>query len=233
VILINPYSYAADPWFSSVVLLLHFNGTNGSTTFVDSSTSGKTASVSAGATISTSSPKYGSASGSFNGSGSLEYADSADWDLPGDFTIEGWINPSTSVGSRLIVNRQEIASATALQLRLDAGNTVSFVTRGIGGTNVTTATTVSTLSTSTWTHVAAVRSGTSLAIYLAGVSSATATEAGLNSLSSSRPLMVGRFDDGGGANSVFVGGMDDLRITKGVARYTGNFTPPASQLPSS
>jgi hypothetical protein len=56
---------ANDPHFSSVTLLCHFDGTNGSTSFTDSSASGHTLTSANGANVTTSSPKFGTGSGDF------------------------------------------------------------------------------------------------------------------------------------------------------------------------
>lgn len=45
-----------------------------------------------------------------------------------------------------------------------------------------------------------------------------------------RPFQVGALQLSAAANSFFTGYMDDIRITRGVARYTASFTPPAAEL---
>jgi hypothetical protein len=100
VIYINPYSFAAtDPNFADVSLLLHGDGTNGSTTITDNSPSPKTVTAFNSAAISTDQSRFGGSSlffpgGSITGtSHRLESASNANFQFgSGDFTIELWLN---------------------------------------------------------------------------------------------------------------------------------------------
>lgn len=69
--LVNPYRYAiaGDPYFSSVVLLLHCDGSNGGTTFTDHSSAARTLTASGNTNTSTAQYKFGTASGRWDGSG--------------------------------------------------------------------------------------------------------------------------------------------------------------------
>jgi hypothetical protein len=88
----------------------------------------------------------------------------------------------------------------------------------------------SAISISTWYHVALVRSGTSVYAFLNGVkNSTTRTISGALNSGTTWPLYIGRYTEGG-TNYDFNGYIDDLRITKGYARYTATFTAPTSQL---
>ena len=75
IIYINPYRFAAagppDPDFANVSLLLHGDGTNGSTTIVDSSSSSKTVTAVGDAQISTAQSKFGGSSIYFDGTGDI------------------------------------------------------------------------------------------------------------------------------------------------------------------
>ncbi len=88
----------------------------------------------------------------------------------------------------------------------------------------------SAFPTSTWVHVAMVRSGTNGALYINGESVGTINN--LNTPQGSvKPVRIGSksVGSGGNYNTIFFNGyIDDLRITKGVAIYTSNFTPPTS-----
>ena len=85
-----------DPVFNNVSLLLHGNGTNGSTTITDSSPSPKTVTAAGNAQISTAiADPFGDSSRgvlAFDGNGDyLAIPDSTDWNLPNDFTVEAWV----------------------------------------------------------------------------------------------------------------------------------------------
>ena len=83
----------------------------------------------------------------------------------------------------------------------------------------------------TWYHIAVSRSGTDLRGFIDGVqqgSTITDSTAWTNK-SGSRPLRMGRFIGSGGQSSYFNGYAQDVRITKGLARYTSAFTPPTTE----
>lgn len=82
------------------------------------------------------------------------------------------------------------------------------------------------MTTNTWYHVAVTRAGTTINLFLNGVPVVASVSSAQNFSAAS--YVIGG-DQVGGVNSVN-GYIDDLRITKGYARYTTNFTPPTSQL---
>ena len=99
---------SSDPYFSSTKLLLNGNGTNGSTTFTDSSNSSHTVTASGNAQISTTQSKFGGSSMYFDGSGDyLVIAQDTSTDLSGvvDFTIEAWVRPANVSGTRTIFSQ--------------------------------------------------------------------------------------------------------------------------------
>ena len=84
------------------------------------------------------------------------------------------------------------------------------------------------LSTNTWYHVAVSGEVGSIKLFVNGVQEGS-TYTGATSLNSTAITTVGGLWAGSLYNTFF-GYIDDLRITKGVARYTTNFTPPTEQL---
>jgi hypothetical protein len=273
----NPKSYTGvttsvtttieDPYADNVSLLLNGNGTNGSTTFTDSSSYGHTVTANGNAQISTTQSKFGGASMYFDGSGDyLEVPPSAGFDFDyGPFTVEAWIyltaNGTTAAGETYwpIVNKHSIYNTTtstgnntAWDFRYgpQVGNKLVFVNR-IQASNFTQGVNVFTkystavnLSLNTWYHVAAVRDGTTLKLFLNG-QDVTDTNTGNYDWSTinmsldtgsigQNKVRVGRMLGGSNPGTVVwyaVGYIDDLRITKGIARYTSNLTPPTAQLP--
>jgi hypothetical protein len=84
-----------------------------------------------------------------------------------------------------------------------------------------------TITINTWQHVAATRSGNSWRIFINGIQvGATTTNA--TTYSTAYGCCVGTSY----YNETFIGYIDDLRVTKGLARYTANFTPPTAALPT-
>ena len=224
-----------DPYWSSVSLLLHMDGTNNSTTFTDSSVNGLTVTATNGAAISTTESKFGGASGFFDGSN--DYLNIATNSLlnfgAGDWTVEFWMRyTDTANAYPCILGVTPSWSAGVVSIAHDhswAPNKliVTANSHNAGAPVVSS----STLSTATWYHCAVVRSGTTLRIFIDGVQDGTATvSSGLTFDFSNGATRIGGAN-GDGAASYYSGYLDDLRITKGVARYTSNFTPPTTAFP--
>jgi hypothetical protein len=98
----------------------------------------------------------------------------------------------------------------------------------IGGSILTSST---SLSLNTWTHVACVRSSGTITVYIDGVASGSVSNS--TNLTDTTPT-VGTVVDYRNTGSTYMlqGYIDDLRITKGLARYTSAFTPPEAALPT-
>jgi hypothetical protein len=175
------------------------------------------------AQISTGVKKYGTGSIAFDGTGDwLLVPDNTNLQLgSGSFTVEGWVNLALLGSARGLVSKG--TSTTGWSLSVNSLNQVVF-------TDATTAiTTTTALMANTWYHVAVVRSGTGTnqtVIYIDGVSSATGTSA--SNFNQTGVMYVGADRTGGSALNGYI---DDLRITKGYARYTANFTPPTAAFP--
>lgn len=221
----------ADPYFSSVSLLLHMDGANGSTTFTDSGPSPKTVTANGNAQISTAQSKFGGASGLFDGTSDwLSIANNSAFGFgTGDFTIEAHIYISGGQGTdRGITDFRASIGSDVGTFFVDgpAGNKLAFwYGTKLGGSGAS-------LSTSTWYHAALCRASGTIRCFLSGVvdwSSTASVDFG-----SSRPLGVGGavYTASPGSSS-FNGYIDNVRITKGVARYTANFTPPSAPFPNS
>ena len=140
----------------------------------------------------------------------------------GDFTIEGWV----------WMNQAQYGTAQTL-VSFGASTTTGFSVNITSTANLSFTSTGTTITASaglfrprSWTHFAVVRSGIStnnLAMYLNGqlVGRGTSSVV-LNSVST-----VGMYIGANQSNLVlFSGLLEDLRITKGVARYVRGFSPP-------
>ena len=224
IIVINPYQYAGssgDPYFSNVSILLHGDGTNGSTTFTDSSSNNHTLTVNGDTQISTAQSKFGGASMYFDGNGDyLTVSDSSLALGTGEYTIELWVY---------------ILSATSLEAMASCGISTSangswqlrFGNNGIINFRVGTTTKLSTtISFNTWHHLAVTRDSSNTGrMFLNGTLEDSST---FNNNHSQDALKIGVSRNLG---YYFDGYIDDFRITKGVARYTSNFTPPTEPFP--
>jgi len=220
-----------DPQFGSVSLLLHGDGTNGSATITDSSPTPKTVTAAGNAQISTAQSKFGGASLLFDGNGDyLASASNAAFGMgTSNFTLEAWIRPNLITG----FDRGIIEFRNTIFGQLDGG--AAFIQGssaklgfwdGVTGYGLTG----TVVSLNTWHHVAFVRLGNTLTAYLNGTQDFTASFT--VNLGSARPLGIG----GSNTNTLkgsspFSGYIDEVRITKGIARYTTNFTPPTAPFP--
>ena len=171
------------------------------------------------AQLSTSVKKYGSSSMYFDGTGDyLTIPTNFGFVFgQGDFTIECWFYIVSGSAGALFDTRSGATGVTPL-LFFSSSLLRYYVN---GGDQILSAT---TLSTSTWYHVALVRNSGSSKMYLNGVQTGS-TYADTNNFTLTNTINIGRGNDNA---NVFNGYIDDLRITKGYARYTANFTAPTS-----
>jgi len=217
---------ATDPNFANVSLLLHMDGADGSTTFTDNSSIAHTVTPNGNAQIDTAQFKFGGASGIFDGTGDfLQISDHSSLDLgTGNFTIEGWVRPNAT-GIQGIIGKGDPTTTSGWALFFNSGPNLHVFQNGIYR-----CTSNSNQSTGTWYHFAAVRNGTTWTLYIDGVAQTT-TGTSSDNLDNAANLRIGGQLTGVGGD--FNGWLDDIRITKGVARYTSNFTPPTSAFPNS
>jgi hypothetical protein len=211
---------AVPPPTTPAALLLNFNGTNGSTTFTDSSPNAFTVTPSGNAEISTAQSKFGGASGFFDGSGDyLTIGNDAALNFDGEFTIEAWVRPASLSGAKVIVSKWNNGGSNDWLVFIQGG-TLFF-----NYLSTTSASGPVSPQVGTWHHVAVVRSGSQITLYFDGTSVGTGSSSA--NISGTSNVLVGAND--GGAN-YWDGYIDDLRILKDRALYTANFTPPAAQL---
>ena len=204
----------ADAHYSNVALLLPMNGVDGGTTFTDYAPVPKTVSVYGNTHTETDQSKFYGSSGYFDGSGDYLYiANDAVAYGAGDFTIEFWARLSSYANFPHMLDSRNTGPAMVL--------TVSTSGKFNVYTNGSTRVDAGTVNTNTWHHFAVCRSINTFKAFLDG------TQVGSNWSDSStytaNQLHVAHYSGGG---YEVTGYMQDLRITKGMARYTANFTPP-------
>ena len=215
---------AGDTNWASVSLLLHCDGANGSTTFTDSSPTPKTV-TRTNAVISTAQSKFGGSSAYFDGTGDyLSSASNTAFDFPGDFTIDFQVRIPSLAGDKYVINRKLLTGAPVSG---DWGININGTTGQVGlyttvANNFTFAS--GNLAIDTWYHIAIVRSGTSVFAFKDGVKSTNSFTISTN-FTTARTLEIGRWDT---VPNVMTGYLDEIRITKGVARWTADFTAPTA-----
>jgi hypothetical protein len=186
------------------------------------------------AQISTSVKKYGTGSLAFDGTGDfLRPPLSPMANLGGDFTIEFWAYLNDQ-------DAQDFLGTATWAYYIGAGKSgwsvsytsskVSFSYQNNNSYIIATAFNSTTLSSSTWNHVAVVRNNGVIKCYVNGVASATTISSSTNFVSTTYGVWVGAAGDADTYGYELNGYLDDVRITNGYARYTTNFTPPTVAL---
>ena len=181
------------------------------------------------AQISTSVVKYGTGSISFDGDGDYLVCDYPTNNLvsfgTGDFTVEFWakIPQKANDYNQVILSTQSsMGSGTGWTISTENPSTQGYI-KIFGPTNSVTGT--SRINDDTWRHFAFCRSGSTMKIFVDGTSQVSTTFA--DDLGAYGNMRIGGALDSN-SNRWFTGYIDDLRITKGYARYTANFTPPTA-----
>jgi hypothetical protein len=205
-----------DPDWSSVVLLATANGADGATTFVDQSASAKTLTANGNAQEDSGITHFQPFSILLDGTGDyLDTPDHADFQFGGDFTVEAWIR-ADDFGNNW---RGVIGQSVNWHLYVTNGGGINFRLTSVDGLFGVQSGAV--LSTATWHHVVADRASTVLRVYADGVMAAKQTGVTGAMAASAEALRVGYFFDGFNT-PYFDGSMEEVRITKGVARYASD-----------
>jgi hypothetical protein len=235
-IILSPYRFAAtgDPYWTSVKLLMHFDGTDGASTTTDSSSSAKTVHLSSGVLLTTAQQKYGTASVrsgvSLGGGASRAWvADSADWSFgSGQFTVEGYFRFATVATNMGLISQLGNSGQYGWDLYMASTTSIGFL-YSTTGSDFPLFTGAWTPTTNTWYHIAVDRDASNvIRVYVDGVVKASATVSS-TFFDSNAALDVGNDER---LYNPFDGWFDEVRITKGVARYGGAFTPPTAAFPN-
>lgn len=220
---------AGDQLWYSKVLGLHCDGANNSTTFTD--VKGKTVTAVGNAKVSTSQSIFGGASGYCDGAGDgLEVATSSDFNFGSqDFTVRGRFRCSDLSTYRGLVsvwgNGATANRSWAVWINSNYIQ-ASISTDGTAQINAFVET--PTIAVDTWYDIEFSRYGTSLYLFLDGVSLGTPYSIGTTALyGPSSALQVGMVDSG----SPYIGWFEEIEIYKGAALHASNFTPAGGPFP--
>lgn len=214
-----------DPYWSKVSLLTHLNGQDGSTTFIDEK--GNALPKSGSPVLSNGQSVFGGSSlYCGNGAGSLHLngTSSAFNFGTGDFTLEAWIYPTANKDSGIMSNTYNAASTNINVTLLSTGKIrLSSYTAVIGDGS-------SIINLNEWTHVAVSRSGNTIYLWVNGQLDRTFN---YSSTFSDNYFTIGFANKGDNAGGyTFNGYIDEVRVTKGVARYTAPFAVPNAPFPN-
>ncbi len=209
--------------------LLHMNGTDQSTTFTDNASGGShTWTAHGNAQIDTAQKKFGTASGLFDGTGDyIDAPDSADWAFgSGNFTIDFWAKRTRSDANEWVFCQGGSGWEQYWGMQWSVDNYVYCNFRTSGGSIIQLQSTI-TISDTSWHHYAYLRDGNTLRLFIDGVARGTADVTGQSQVDNAYKFAIGRLGEYDGY--FFAGGVDEFRISKGIARWTSNFTPPSNE----
>lgn len=201
---------------SNTVLMLH-----GDTDFSDSSLSGHSPTLTNTPTIDTGVKVFGAGSMKFLRASSqyVTYPDSADWDFgTSDFTVDFRIRFISLPGGTHRFWEIGAYNNKGVAMWLDS-NATMYV--GIDNAFPTFAWSP---SIDTWYHVALVRNGTDLKAFVNGTQIGTTQSNSANLTGGTNGVMLGAWNTS--IDSFHDGYFEEFRISKGIARWTSNFTPP-------
>ncbi|SDM87525.1 YD repeat-containing protein [Polaromonas sp. JS666] len=229
----------ADPYFSSVSVLLRGEGANNSTAIVDSASAPKTIAVVGAAKISTAQKKSGGSSMTFGGSGDYLTVPASPGNNfnfgTGDFTVEAWFYLASEGSSYRSIFVMPWGS-TNMSIRFGDGGfggRLQFASEATAFAPLYSSEHTQASLVGAWHHVAFTRTGGLARAFLDG----NLLTLRNNNFSGSP---VTSWADASNITSVaqahvsYAGGqtwhgyIDDVRVTKGVARYTASFTPPTA-----
>lgn len=214
---------------TNTLLLMHMGGADAATTFVDDNggRSSKSIQANGNAVISTSQSKFGLSSAYFDGSGDYITVNKPFNFGTNDFTLEFWMNPTSRATSyaAIVCNYADGSFTTnswGLFDRHDAVPTkITLWSYNINSAASAVLTSTTSISNGTWYHIAMVRSGTSLKLYVNGTEESSTTTSASFDGSADKNFFAGIANASG---TEYNGYIDELRISN-TARYTTTFTP--------
>ena len=228
---VKAYIPPTPPGSGYTKLLLHMDGDPYSTDFIDSSLNPKTITAIGAAQIIDTPVKFGSGSLALDGitGTALQVAASDDFDLgSGDFTIDGWfyfVSEFTPANFGLFGSSTDywlgiFVDASGYLHPFASSNGVSWDILPGDSLSSTIA-----VNRNEWVHIAFVRSGDVWTIYINGTTAFTITQSGTLVSRATEDKVIGKWGTGG---MPWEGYVDEFRISKGIARWTTDFTPPSA-----
>lgn len=213
-----------DPHFDFVSCLMHFDGPNNGLRIYDERHNAVT--VAGNAKLTTAQSKFGGSSLDLDGTGDYVYmpGSSAFAFGNGDFTLEVFIR--TAVGNKALIDRYAGGDVTTYQLFINSSGLLAWYAESM----VLTATTGDVRGID-WKHVAVSRESGVLRMFVDGEVVGSVADS-RNYSNTDTALAIGAQRNNRNASYDFNGQIDEFRITKGVARYNANFTPPTAPFPN-
>ncbi len=211
-------------------ILLHFDGTDGSTSIIDAA--GHTWTAVGAAQLDTGiTPKFGTAACLIGFFGDyVETPDSADFTLgSGDWTVDFWFQPNTSGNTfprNLFAQCDSSATDFSIGGGISNGNVAQLFVGDSSGSISVTITGTTALTTATWNHYEACRTGNTLKMFVNGVQEGGDASFSGSIINSASKFVVGNMGEVPGFSAYC--SIDEFRLSVGIARHTSNFTPPSA-----
>jgi hypothetical protein len=215
-----------DQYYNSSSLLCHFDSVNAAGRFIDNSRNNFAITSSGDVSLSDSQYKFGGASAYFDGTGDYLVTPTTSVLTFGtnDLTVELWIYQTvSSVGAYKVIVGDNVYSSVGGWTLYSYNNQLNLWK---GGTELIAPS--GTLTLNSWNYVVWTRQSGNNRIFING------TQVGSTVSDSTNYTSTAIYVGSSKINTLnFAGYVDELRITKGVARYTANFTPRNSPFPNS
>jgi hypothetical protein len=224
----SPDYAPVDGDFDNMSLLLKGEGTNGSTTILDSSSNNLSVTVNGDAQISTAvNTPFGTGDGvlAFDGTGDyLTIPSSTDFEFgTGDFTIEFWFKVLSVSGVQILYDQRNGANEGPQPTLYTINSSLRYFT------NASDRITVGTVAINQWYYLVLTRKGSSTKAFIGGIQGGS-TYTDTTTYTTGPSVFIGRNPDPSNPYP-FNGYISNLRITKGVARYIENFDVPTAPFP--
>jgi hypothetical protein len=233
-------SGSGDIYYPSSSVLLHFSGSNNSTTISDSGPNNVSITVSGGAKITSSFSKFGGTSlflGGTNGNYlTIPVVSGGPLDVNNqNFTVECYIY-LTATTTGLIASRYNSNAGSGnynWDLSLTStGKLQAYISQFNNNNSYNLITGLTTLATNTWHHIAYVKSSSLQTLFLNGNIDVSGSIT-ITTSDSGQAIRIGTsVNSDGSTNAPIAGYIDEFRITKNVVRYTGSFTTSSLEFPN-
>jgi hypothetical protein len=210
-----------DPYYSNVVLSILSNyHQTGATEFIDSSLNAAVITTFGNPVVTDSEGLFGASFDLPSGSALTALSDGADGSSTEDFTLEAWVNLATLTGTRTAI--------AFLGARLCVeGGLLSFQLNEGGWADAAIALAGSEISVGEWAHIALSREDGSIKMFKDGELLATLPGTPTDqTYIDYETIYIGAGEEGEGFTKFLDGFIDQIRVTRGVARYTESFAPP-------
>jgi hypothetical protein len=154
----------------------------------------------------------------------------------GNYTVEMWVYPTSissggSNSSRYGTLFVQQALGSSIQFGLGFNSSGQLVYTYWNGSSTVQITSTQTISVNTWSHVGFTYTSSGIALFVDGVFKSATAMTGTPATSTTEPMFIGIEGRTGGSELYYQGYINDFRATKGIARYTANFTAPTAAFP--